>query len=192
MKLKATLAIIALIAVTLLFPAQSFAGKKVKVVKHKPHKTVVVKKRHHAKPKVMVKLPVHHKKILVKGNPYYVHAGVWYKHGPSGYTVIKAPHGARLKVLPNGYRKVVFGGVIYFNYYGTYYRHDPVVKEYYVVDTPPSAVTQDVVTLYDGDELKGTYLGGDNDKIEFQVGEEVYEVEVSDIVSIHFEPPDDE
>ena len=191
MKLKTALFIISLIAVALFFPGQSFAGNRVKVVKHSPNKTVVVKNHPRAKQKVIVTLPVHHKKVMYKGTPYYVHNGVWYKYGSDGYTVIRAPRGARLTVLPDGHRTVVIAGIKYFYYYGTYYVYDPGVKDYCVVDAPPSVATNDVVKLTDGDQLSGTFLGGDDETVEFQVGEEIYQLDVSDIVSIHFEQSED-
>jgi Family of unknown function (DUF6515) len=169
--------------------SESFAGPKKKKPKHPPKRKVVIKSRHVAKPKVFVKLPSGHKKINVKGNPYYHHAGVWYKHGASGYKIIKAPRGARITVLPVGHTIVVVGKVKYFHYYGTYYRHDLDSKEYYVVDTPVETPTTDILTLYDGDVLNGRYLGGNEEKVEFQVGDDVYEIDASEIVSIHFEPP---
>ena len=191
MKLKTTLFIILLMAVALFFPTQSFAGNRVKVVKYGSNKTVVVKNHPRAKTKVLVTLPVHHKKVMYKGAPYYVHNGVWYKNGPAGYTVIRAPRGARLTVLPDGHRTVVIAGIKYFYYYGTYYVYDPSVRDYCVVDAPPSVASNDVVKMADGDQMSGTFLGGNDETVEFQVGEEIYQLDVSDIVSIHFEQSDE-
>jgi len=189
MRIKTICLIVMAMLFTICLTSETFAGPKKKKPKHPPKKKVVLKSRHAAKPKVIVKLPSGHKKIVVKGNPYYHHAGVWYKHGPSGYKVIRAPRNARVKVLPVGYSTVVVKDVHYFHYYGTYYRLDKGSKEYYVVDAPVETPNKDVLTLYDGDVLKGRYLGGSEDIVEFQVGDDVYEIDASEIVSIHFEPP---
>jgi hypothetical protein len=167
----------------------ALASRKVVVHKGPKRTTVVVKNRHVVRPHVVAALAPNHVKVVVKDRDYFFHAGAWYAHGPEGYRLITAPRGARVKFLPVGHTVVALGGVNYYYYYGAYYRFDDQTTEYYVVEPAAEVQTTDVLYLVDGDVLKGTYLGGDGDKIQFQVGEEVDEVDLTDIVSLSFEPP---
>jgi len=53
---------------------------------------------------------------------YYFHNGLYYQGAPSGFAVVAAPFGLRIRVLPLGYRRVMFGAVPHYYYMGTYYR----------------------------------------------------------------------
>ena len=128
-------------------------------------------------------------KITVRNKQYYYNAGVYYNHGTQGYTVIAAPIGARIKILPAGYTRIVISGRPYFHYYGAYYLYDNDVDEYYVVACPAKAAQFDTVTLIDGEVLEGRYLGGDGETIDFQVDDDIYEIPVEDVISLKFEPP---
>jgi hypothetical protein len=174
---------------SLLLSTDAWAGKKVKkVVTPTKKKTVVVTSRHTEKPPAVASLPASHKKVTVKGSPFYYNAGVWYNHGPSGYVIVAAPIGARIVKLPASHTTVVVGGVTYYHYYGAYYRCDRDRNEYYVVEAPVEPQREDIATLIDGEVMRGRYLGGDESTVEFQVGDEVYIIDVTDIVSILFEP----
>lgn len=189
MKTKINLLVVLVLLATLTLSIAAFAGRRVVVRKGPKKTTVVVKKRHVARPHVVVKLPAHHTKVVVRDRDYFYHAGVWYGSGPNGYRLIAAPRGARVRVLPVGYSLAVIGGVTYYHYYGNYYQLDDKTSEYYVVDPPESQQTTDIVYLVDGEVLRGTYLGGNEETIDFQVGDDVNEIDLTDIVSISFEPP---
>ena len=191
MKFKLLTLLAPLIAVVLLLPADSFAAQKKKKVVVQPKKKTVVVSRHKAKPNLLVKLPTGHKKVVVSGKNYYFHAGAWYNHSPSGYKLITAPIGARIKVLPAGYTVVVHSGIRYYHYYGAYYLYDADSREYCVVDKPIESTSADIITLIDGEIMYGRYMGGDDDSVEFLVEDDLYEIAVEDIVSILFEPPSD-
>lgn len=192
MKSKLYALVMVLILGSLLLPADAWAGRKVKkAAKPAKKKTVVVTSRHAARPTAANTLPAGHKKVMVKGSPFYLNAGIWYSHGPSGYVVVAAPAGARIKMLPANHTTVVVRGVTYYHYYGAYYRYDRDGDEYYVVEAPVEPQREDIATLIDGEVMRGRYLGGDENTVEFQVGEDIYIIDVTDIVSILFEPPSD-
>ncbi len=189
MRIKLNWILVFAVLAAIVVSTEGLAERRV-VVRKGPKRThVVVKKRHVVRPHVVTALPPQHIKVVVKDNDYFFHSGAWYTHGPAGYKLIIAPRGARVKVLPVGYAVVVIGGINYYHYYGAYYRFDDQTAEYYVVDPPEEVQTTDVLYLVDGDILKGTYLGGNEDTVQFQVGEDVNEIDLTDIVSISFEPP---
>ena len=68
---------------------------------------------------------------------YYYHHGTFYRRGPSGYIVVKAPIGAIVFGIPLGYHRFFIGGSLYFTYGGVYYRRAP---SGYVVAEPPREV----------------------------------------------------
>jgi hypothetical protein len=148
-----------------------------------------VKHRHVVRPKVIHKLPAVHRKVVLGPHTYWHSNGVFYRHGASGYVVIRGPVGARVKALHPGFRTVIIGGTTYHHYYGTYYVHDTDKDEYVVVQAPDEPVYADVVYLVEGETLEGTFVGGDEESIEFEVDGEVQEIPLVDIVSISFEPP---
>jgi hypothetical protein len=189
MKSRLHLIVIVALLAAVVVSTDGLAGRKV-IERKGPRKThVVVTKRHVAKPVVIKTLPPDHVRVVVKDKDYFFRAGSWFVQGPDGYKLIVAPRGARVKVLPVGYAVVVIGGISYYHYYGSYYRFDDQTTEYYVVDPPEEAQTTDVLYLVNGDVLKGTYIGGNNDIVRFQVGDEINEIDLTDIVSISFEPP---
>lgn len=143
--------------------------------------------RHQAK--VIRKLPPQHVKVMVGKKPFYIHAGVFYHRGSSGYSVVRGPVGARLKVLPRGHRTIVIGGLDYFVYFGTYYRYFPEDRVYVVVAPPVEQLDADVITLLDGESLVGRFVGGNKTSVRFEVDGEIHHVPISEIVAIHFEPP---
>jgi len=172
--------------------SETEAGKRKKRIVKRPVPRKVIKKRHHAAPIVLKSLPSGHVKIVVGRGHRYYHRGVFYRHGPNGYTVTVAPRGARVKLLPVGYTTVVVKGVHYYHYYGAYYRYLDDDHVYVVVEPPVEVATADVVTLVDGDSLKGTFLGGSETTIDFEIDGEVWEIDLVEIVSITFEPPSED
>jgi hypothetical protein len=162
-------------------PAEISAKRKVIV---KPPRRPPVK---------VVKLPPAHKKITVGGVHYFHHHGVFYKKGPKGYVVVRAPIGARLNVLPEGFVTVHVGKVPYYRYYGTYYVYDPDEKVYVVSELPEEAEisdepTLDKMVLIDGTTLEGVYMGGTKSIVQFEVEGETRDIPVEEIVSIHYAP----
>ncbi len=131
-------------------PALSWAGPKVILVgprlRLKPAKIVAAPRapRHY---RVIKILPNGHKRVVVKGVPYYYHQGVFYRSGASGYVVVNAPLGFRIGALPSGYSKIRIGNRQYFYHDGNYFRWNPDLKVYVVVNAPQGAA---VAYLPDG------------------------------------------
>ncbi len=144
--------------------------------------------RHHAK--VVQRLPDHHVRVSVGDGSFYFHAGVFYRRAPSGYSIVGGPIGARVKVLPRGHRTLVIGGLDYYFYFGTYYRYLPDERIYVVVSPPVEMLTTDVIYLLDGESMAGRFVGGSETVVKFEIEGEIHHVPVSEIVSIHFEPPE--
>ena len=90
--------ILVLSAVAFTIPMETFAQRR---IKPKPNKVNIVAPKRRAP--AVVKLPSGHKTIVVRGINNSYHGGVFFKKSPSGYVVVGAPHGARIKTLPSGY-----------------------------------------------------------------------------------------
>lgn len=184
-----TIFVLVLGAIFLSLPMDTFAQRR---VKPKPKKVKVVAPMRHA-PNI-VKLPVGYKTIAMGGVYYYHHHGVFYKKGPSGYAVVRAPIGVNIKTLPAGYVTIHIRNKPYYHYYGTYYVYEPEEKVYVVVE-PPSDVVEaeedifDKITLIDGSTLEGIYLGGTKSTVQFEVAGEIREFSVTEIVTLRFAPP---
>ena len=189
MKKQLSVFIIMLALAGLMLPADTVAQRKVKQLPAKAKRQYVQKARRAAKPRTITRLPAGHTRILVKEKPYYFHAGVFYGHHPSGYVVIPAPLGARVRVLPFGHTTMMVDGIRFFYYYGAYYRWEPDSEVYYVVSPPVEPQRDDILTFTDGEILHGRYLGGDEESVDFLADNEVYSIPVDEIVSILFEPP---
>lgn len=86
---------------------------------------------------VGVPMPHGYAQVSVGGSNYYYHRGTFYRPGPHGYYVVRAPRGCVVRTLPPYYTRVYYGGVPYFYYSGVYYQTAP--GGYVVVD-PPSTV----------------------------------------------------
>ncbi len=157
-----------------------YRGKHVIV---RPRKKTEVRRE----PKRIVALPRGHTRMLVGGNEFFYHGGVFYRHTPSGYFVIPGPVGARIRVLPQPAVRVRIGSSLFFTYYGTYYRYEPRERVYIVV-APPKETVQDAMVMTNGLTLIGQYLGGDEYTIDFQIGADITEIPIENIVSITFAP----
>ena len=144
----------------------------------------------------VTRLPRERAKVVVGGREFFYARGVFYRTGPKGFVTVAAPLGARIRVLPVGYVTVRIGAVPYYYYYGTYYQFDPAAKVYTVVGppaaaNPPPVSTLDKMELVDGRTLEGTYVGGTNSTVQFEVNGTVQEIPVEQIISIVFAPPQD-
>jgi hypothetical protein len=111
--------------------------------------------------------------IIVNANnqKYYYDQGVYYEKSGSGYTVVQAPDGATIQVLPEGYQTVVVNETTNNYYYGgTYY--EKTSDGYTVV--PPTAGTVVENLPEGGDEVK---VG---DKTYVKIGDVYYQPIVVD------------
>ena len=106
--------------------------------------------RLHADPEVRlgvsvgIPLPHGYAEINVGRERYYYHRGVYYRPGPHGYYVVRAPYGARLRELPPHCNRIYVGGMWYWRYGEVYYRqmdNGYVVVEAPVVVNVPNAAT---------------------------------------------------
>lgn len=88
---------------------------------------VVVKRRHiHT----VAVLPIGYATIVFKRRPYYYYGGLYYRNIANAYTLVPAPLGLRIKVLPLGYRRIALvGGGYHYYYQGVYYREVDSVFE---------------------------------------------------------------
>ena len=107
--------------------------------------------------RAVVKLSPKHRKVTVRKTRYFFDSGIFYRSGPGGYVVIRAPLGAILSSVPMGSVTFVLRGTTYWYYSGVYYRRVP--SGYVVVEAPP-----DSVIVQESD---------DQDNIEPAVGERV-------------------
>lgn len=74
--------------------------------------------------------------IRVGNISFRYNSGIFYRPSKHGYKVVKAPIGARVKILPSGYRRLLIGSRVYFVLNDTYYEHDHRANEYIVVEEP--------------------------------------------------------
>ena len=82
----------------------------------------------------VVSLPAGHRRVVVGGNPYYYYNGMYYRYGPSGYTVVNAPAGAVVQTVAPGAIPVHVNGREYYISNGVYYNRGP--SGYAVVSAP--------------------------------------------------------
>ena len=76
--------------------------------------------------------------INVANSMYYYNSGVYYEPVSGGYTVVAAPPGATISVLPSGCSPVIVSGTTYYYYGGTFYA--AVGQGYQVVSPPQGAI----------------------------------------------------
>lgn len=103
-----------------------------------PHGRVVVRHPVPRYGRVVGKLPAKHRRVVVGRHNYFFHHGVFYRQGPGGYVVVRAPIGAIVATIPYGYLTFGVGDLTYFYYGGMYYRQVP--SGYMVVESPPETV----------------------------------------------------
>ncbi len=103
-----------------------------------PHRRFVVKHPVPRYGKVIVKPPVGYKTIRRGGARYFYHRGIYYRKGPSGFVVVRAPIGAVVPALAVGFITSLVGGLTYYYYGGVYYQKAP--SGYVVVKAPSAAV----------------------------------------------------
>lgn len=81
-------------------------------------------------------------RVYVGHDDYYYHRGVYYRHTPRGYVIVRPPYGARVRRVPRTYVRVVIGGAAYYRGGDVYYRCLP--GGYYEVAPPPVVVAAPV------------------------------------------------
>jgi Family of unknown function (DUF6515) len=136
-------------------------------------------------------LPPHYETIVIHKKNYFYNNGFFYRRGPRGYSIIRAPIGARLRVLPVGYTIVKFGGLSYYYFNGAYYYYVPAENVYVVVEKPADAVNTpenkfDQVKLYDGSTVEGVFQSATDSTISIEVKDEIQEIPINNIISITF------
>ena len=99
--------------------------------------------------------------------------------------------GTRFSFLPHGYISFRIGSYRFFVYKGTYYRYDPVYRTYVVIEKPViksnyTSTKWDRITLTDGSTIEGAYISGDNEKVFFEVGNDILEIPKSEIQVLSF------
>jgi len=137
--------------------------------RHLPRRGVVVKT-----------LPTGAVVIKHKGTKLHFHNGVFYKSkGAASFSVVRAPIGVRIKVLPVGHKKIVVRKRLYVYYYGTFYAKTNDSEAYEVVNAPIGAEVDALPEGYEMEEIDGVvyytlddvkYMEKDAD------GEPVYQV----------------
>lgn len=99
---------------------------------------------------VGVRFPAGGYDVVVGADRYYFHRGTFYRPGPRGLVVVRAPRGAIVRALPPYYSRVYVGDVVYFRCGDVYYRQAPagfVVVEPPVVVAPPPVVVASSATV---------------------------------------------
>ncbi|HOY96710.1 MAG TPA: DUF6515 family protein [Catalimonadaceae bacterium] len=124
-------------------------------------RTVVVRRPAFSRSRVVVVRPRRFRTVSVlplgcitynhRRRDYYFHNGLYYQGAPSGYAVVAAPFGLRIRVLPVGYHRVMFGAVPHFYYMGTYYRQNNN-EEYETVEPAVGAIVPELPD-HDVDEV---------------------------------------
>jgi hypothetical protein len=88
-----------------------------------------------------VPFPHGYAEIRVGHDNYYYHRGTYYRPGPRGYHVVRAPYGARIRELPPHCSRIYLGGVWYWRFGDDYYR--PYEDGYVVVEPPTTIVVKE-------------------------------------------------
>jgi len=83
---------------------------------------------------VGVPLPHGYVDVVVGHEHYYSYHGTFYRRGPRGFVVVRAPRGVIVRDLPPHCARIYVGPVVYFRYGDVYYQQVP--QGYMVVDAP--------------------------------------------------------
>jgi hypothetical protein len=112
---------------------------------HRRHRRHVVSPRFARHGHVISRLPRGYRRAWYQRRPYFYSSGVFYRTGPSGFTVVRAPAGAIVVSLPVGYRRLWIDDTVYYAYGGTFYRRVP--SGYAVVEAPTTIVVEEDVPV---------------------------------------------
>jgi len=110
----------------LLLAAAGAAALAVPVLRADPHVDVGIS--------LGIPLPNGYLDVVVGHDHYYSHRGIFYRRGPHGLMVVRAPRGAIVRELPPHCARIYVGNVIYYRYGEVYYQTVP--QGYMVVDAP--------------------------------------------------------
>ena len=81
-----------------------------------------------------IPLPHGYVDVTVGREHYYSYRGTFYRRGPHGLMVVRAPRGARLRELPPHCARIYVGNVVYYRYGDVFYQ--PMRHGYVVVEAP--------------------------------------------------------
>jgi len=135
--------------------------------------------------------------VVVGSRRYFYNGGSFYVRARGGYNVVAAPIGARIRVLPAGFVSLRIGDLDYYYFNGIYYTYLPDQSGYVVVEKPADAdnvvdLKLDQVKMYDGTTVEGVFQGATDSTITLKVGDDIRDINISDIISITFAPPTNE
>jgi len=105
-----------------------------KVRHHKIHRHYKAVPPHRRPGRVLRHLPAAAFMLGMAGITYHYHSGVFYRHYPHGYVIVRPPVGAIIPALPSGHAIVTLYGRDYYYYDDIYYVRDR--DGYRVVDEP--------------------------------------------------------
>jgi len=114
-----TLIMLVCFGLTTILPAAALAGPK-----HGP---------------IFKHVPPGGQKVRHRGDDYFFHRGLFYRHGPKGYFWVRPPLGIIAYSLPVAAVTVLIGGLTYYVYDNVYYRRVPA--GYQVVQVPTQTTT---------------------------------------------------
>ncbi|MFA5056997.1 MAG: DUF6515 family protein [Opitutaceae bacterium] len=102
-----------------------------------------------------IPLPHGYLDVAVGREHYYAHRGVFYRRGPHGLMVVRAPRGAIIRELPPHCARIYVGNVVYYRYADVYYQAVPqgyaVVDAPAVVNVPPPPPAVEYQSVWVGD-----------------------------------------
>lgn len=104
-----------------------------------------------------VPFPRGYAEVHVGRDRYYYHRGVFYRPGPRGYYVVRAPRGAFVRVLPPHYARVYIGPSVYYRYGDVYYQD--YRGGYVVVDPPATTVVTSAPPPAAPDDTQSVWVG---------------------------------
>jgi hypothetical protein len=120
-------------------------------------------------------LPRNHVTIKVGATPYHYHEGVFYRPGPAGSVVVRAPRGAVVPFLPRSHVTIQVGGRFYYYFEGTYFIH--IEEGYEVVETPAGATVDMLPVGYETAYVDGeAFYVHDDAWYRYDPGRDVYVV----------------
>jgi len=92
-------------------------------------------------------LPHGYMTTVFRGEPYFIHGGVWYRRADSGYQIIIPPLGATIPVLPPNCTNLTFGNLRYFYANHVHYRWVEDLSAW-MVSEPPAIAADSISPLF--------------------------------------------
>ncbi len=94
--------------------------------------------------------------VSVGRDRYYTHRGVYYRPGPNGYVVVRAPRGIIIRELPPRTTRIHVGSRVYYRHGNVYYERGPA--GYVVVDAPVTFVRESAAPKVE-DDFQSVWAG---------------------------------